>query len=197
MSEPNRATRRRVLRASGAVLVGGITGCSTSSASQSTQEGDLPDRVDVTMKSIPSVGYEPEVVHVAVGGTVVWTLESGSHDTTAYHPDTKPPRRLPEGVEAWASQTMSSVGATFEWTFDEPGVYDYIDTEAVCTSHASIGAMARVIVGWPDAENQPGLAPPQEGLPDLVQSKIRKHNPPTHELLEAGPGGESRVTFDS
>lgn len=186
-----------MLAASGTALAGAFAGCGATPGSGAEEtdggsagEGALPDRADVTMMSIPQVKFDPEVVHVGVGGTVVWTLESGSHDTTAYHPDTKPPCRMPEDAEPWQSPTLSSVGETFEHTFERAGVYDYLDTEAVCTKHASIGAMGRVVVGWPDPEGQPGLASPQEELPDLIRSKIEDFNPRTRELLAAGPGGE-------
>ena len=205
-------TRRAVLAASGAALATAVAGCTTSTGDSATggaagddgASGDaesgttggeesgsgLPGRVEVTMMSIPQVKFEPEMVHIGVGGTVSWKLESGSHDTTAYHPETKPPCRMPEDADPWQSPTLSSVGETFEHTFEQPGVYDYLDTEAVCTKHSSIGAMGRVVVGWPDPEGQPALAPPQAELPDLIQSKIEDFNPRTRELLADGPDAE-------
>lgn len=208
-------TRREVL-AGGALSLGAVlTGCSTAeSASETaprstttetasdtgtatatgprTAENGLSLRAEVTMESMPRIQFDPRVVHVAVGGTVVWRLDSGSHDTTAYHPDVKPPRRqggpvatrIPERTEPWGSEVLSHVGSTFEWTFAEPGVYDYVDTEAVCTEHAMVGNMGRVVVGWPDPEGQPALEPPQEFLPQLIKDKIEELNPPTRELLE-------------
>lgn len=185
-------TRRRVLKTSGAILVSTLAGCQSISGSSTTDDSGLPDHVEVTMTSIPRIKFDPDFVHIAVGGTVVWKLESGSHDTTAYHPDTKPPLRMPRDAEPWASPVLSTVGETFEWTFEKPGVYDYVDTEAVCTRHASVGTMGRVIVGWPDPEGQPGLAPPQEDLPRLIKGKIETFNPRTRELLAEGPNGDTK-----
>jgi plastocyanin len=145
------------------------------------------------MESSPRIRFNPRLVQVAIGGTVVWTLDTGSHDTTAYHPETKPPRggeqppvRIPHDAEPWASPTLSQVGETFEWTFETPGVYDYIDTEAVCTSHAMVGNVGRVVVGWPDPEGQPALEPPQERLPSLVRDNLVTLNDRTRDLLATG-----------
>jgi plastocyanin len=211
-------TTRRAVLAGGALSLGTIlAGCSTAESARETTanptgtdgratadsgsatasgpqtaESGLSIRAEVAMESMPMIKFDPRVVHIAVGGTVVWRLDSGSHDTTAYHPDVKAPRRqdgpvatrIPEGTEPWGSEVLSHVGATFEWTFEEPGVYDYVDTEAVCTEHAMVGNMGRVIVGWPDPAGQPALEPPQEVLPELIRQKIQEVNPLTRELLE-------------
>jgi len=138
------------------------------------------------MTTTPTPMFEPRLAHVAVGGTVVWRLESGSHDTVAYHPDTYGPARIPPSAEPWASEKLSSVGETFERTFDAAGVYDYVDTEAVCVAHEVVGNVGRVVVGWPDydPEAQPALRPPQEELPSIAQTKIEDLNDETRTLLE-------------
>lgn len=152
--------------------------------------------VEVSMESMPQIRYDPVLAHIAVGGTVTWTLDSGSHDTTAYHPETKPPNRIPDGAEPWASPVLSRIGESFEVTFEVPGVYDYLDTEVVCTSHAMVGNMGRIVVGWPDPEGQPALQPPQDELPSLVRDKIRELNPRTRELLTNGPPKGSTTNAD-
>jgi plastocyanin len=201
-------TRRQVLAAGGTALAVSIAGCATGGSGDGTPTDSgggattrsetaasgLPMRVDVSMTSTPRIEFDPRLVQVAVGGTVVWTLDSGSHDTTAYHPETKPPRagepaprRIPDDADPWASPTLSQVGATFEWTFETPGVYDYIDTEAVCTSHAMVGNVGRVVVGWPDPDGQPALEPPQDRLPSLVADNIVTLNERTRDLLADRP----------
>ncbi|AFK18233.1 halocyanin precursor-like protein [Haloferax mediterranei ATCC 33500] len=137
------------------------------------------------MTSRPTPKFEPRLTHVAVGGTVVWTLESGDHDSTAYHPDTYGPNRIPPDAEPWASETMSAVGETFEWTFDTPGVYDYVDTQAVCTAHEQIGNVGRIVVGNPelDPDAQPALRPPQSELPRIARTRLEELNEQTHSLL--------------
>ena len=183
MTDPRTASRRRFLASTGGVLVAGaLAGCLGDSSSSDT---DLPSRVEVEMTSRPTPKFEPRLVHVAVGGTVVWTHSSGDHDTTAYHEDTYGPNRIPPDAEPWASETLNNVGETYELTFDTPGVYDYVDTQAVCTSHEQVGNVGSVVVGWPeyDLEQQPGLRPPQEELPSIARSRLEKLNEQARVLL--------------
>lgn len=116
--------------------------------------------------------FHPHVAWVEVGGTVTWTLDSGVHTTAAYHPDNGDrPQRIPDGADPWDSGTVAEEGATFEVTFDTEGVYDYY-----CAPHEATGMLGSVIVGEPDAHDQPGLAEPQSGLPDGAQSKLTELN---------------------
>ena len=115
--------------------------------------------------------FEPHVVHVEVGGTVTWHNESGSHSTTAYHPDNDAPRRVPEGTSAWDSGVYSESGATFERAFEEPGVYDYY-----CTPHGPVGMIGTVVVGDPGPSGQSGLQPPGDELSDAASAKIESLN---------------------
>jgi plastocyanin len=182
MTDTRTPSRRRFLAsASGALVAGTLGGCLGGSSSGT----DLPSRVEVEMTSRPTPKFEPRLVHVAVGGTVVWTHSSGDHDTTAYHEDTYGPTRIPPDAEPWASTTMSSVGETYERTFDTPGVYDYVDTQAVCTAHEQIGNVGSIVVGLPeyDPERQPGLRPPQEELPSIARSRLEELNEQTRVLL--------------
>lgn len=137
------------------------------------------------MTSRPTPKFEPRLAHVAVGGTVVWTHRSGDHDTTAYHEETYGPNRIPPDAEPWASETLNAVGENFEQTFDTPGVYDYVDTQAVCTAHEQIGNVGSIVVGWPeyDPEQQPGLQPPQEELPSIARSRLEELNEQARSLL--------------
>lgn len=184
MTAPNPVTRRRLLGAGAGLLVSAsLGGCLGEGAAGG--EPSLPDAVEVTMTSMPMPKFEPRLAHVAVGGTVTWTHHSGDHDTTSYHPDTYGPMRIPPDAEPWASRTLNAVGESFEHRFDLAGVYDYVDTQAVCTAHEGIGNVGRVVVGWPayDPEAQPALRPPQESLPRIARSRIEELNEETRTLL--------------
>jgi plastocyanin len=122
--------------------------------------------------------FKPHVVWIKPGGTVTWALESGTHSTTAYHPNNDKPLRIPEGGSAWNSGTLSKQGVTFEHTFDTKGVYDYF-----CIPHESLGMVGSVIVGRPEPSGQPGLEPPQAKLPKQAQQKIKKLNEMEREIL--------------
>ncbi|WP_323849387.1 MULTISPECIES: hypothetical protein [Haloferax] len=60
--------------------------------------GSPTDTAEVKMVTTDN-GYhfEPHVVRVNVGGTVTFHNESGTHSTTAYHPDNDQPQLVPDG----------------------------------------------------------------------------------------------------
>jgi plastocyanin len=115
--------------------------------------------------------FEPHVVRVNVGGTVTWHNESGSHSTTAYHPDNDQPQLVPDGAAAWDSGILSEQGATFEHTFETEGVYHYY-----CTPHESLGMIGSVIVGEPDPHEQVALEEPPADKPERVREKLEELN---------------------
>ncbi|MFT4921521.1 MAG: plastocyanin [Haloarculaceae archaeon] len=115
--------------------------------------------------------FEPHVVRVNVGGTVTWNNESGSHSTTAYHPDNDQPQLVPDGAAAWDSGIVSEQGATFEHTFETEGVYHYY-----CTPHESLGMLGSVIVGEPDPHEQVALEEPPADKPESVREKLDELN---------------------
>ena len=179
-------TRRSLLAASGSLVASSaLSGCLGSGSDPATGDGGLPTDVEVTMTSTPSPLFDPRLVHVGVGATVVWKLHSGDHDTTAYHPETYGPLRIPEAAEPWASPQLTAVGETFEHTFEIEGVYDYVDTTAVCIAHEVIGNVGRVIVGWPDFDPgvEPALREPQAELPDVARTRLAELNEQTREIL--------------
>lgn len=122
--------------------------------------------------------FDPHVVWVKKGGTVTWTLESGVHSTTAYHPDNDKPLRIPKGAKPWNSEILTTQGQTFEHTFAVEGVYDYF-----CIPHESMGMIGSVIVGTPKPTGQPALEPPQASLPEQAQAKITELNATVTEAL--------------
>ncbi|RQG90676.1 halocyanin [Natrarchaeobius chitinivorans] len=189
MVVPITLSRRRLLAASACCGAGTLAGCL---ATESGDDGGLPMQVTVEMMSQPQPQFEPRLVHIAVGGTVEWKLHSGDHDATAYHPDTHGPLRIPETAESWASPELTAVGSTYERTFEAEGVYDYVDTTAVCIAHEVVGSVGRIIVGWPDydPETEPALREPQEELPNVARSRIADLNEQTREILTEEPPGD-------
>lgn len=58
---------------------------------------------------------------IQVGDTIRWVWEEGYHDTTA----------VSGQLEYWKSETRSQYGFTFEHTFTNEGVFEYL-----CSQHA-------------------------------------------------------------
>lgn len=111
--------------------------------------------------------FKPHLVWIEPGGTVTWRLESGSHDAVAYHPDNDKPLRMPQEAEPWNIELLSEEGTTAEHTFETEGVYDYY-----CTPHENLGMVGTVIVGHPDAHEQPALEDPQSSLPEGARTEL-------------------------
>jgi plastocyanin len=122
--------------------------------------------------------YGPHVVWIESGGTVTWELESGTHDVTAYHPDNDKLLRIPEAADSWSTELLSDHGTTFERTFETEGVYDYF-----CTPHEAVGMVGTVIVGEPEAHDQPGLEEPDGSLPEGARSELTDLNKKVNEAL--------------
>lgn len=128
--------------------------------------------------------FDPHVTWVTVGGTVTWTLESGSHTATAYHPGNDEPRLVPEGSTAWDSGTLAEEGETFEHTFDTEGIYHYF-----CEPHEQLGMIATVIVGEPHPDDQFALQEMPSEKPDEVHGKLEELNEMCRSIL-SGNGHE-------
>lgn len=182
------ATRRKFLQLTASASALGIAGCSSSTTSDSHEddgngnqghshegENTIDDPIEqATVNLVSKDGgfhFEPHVIRVKEGGTVTWNNESGSHSTTAYHPDNDKPLRVPEDATAWDSGVLSKSGTTFEHTFKVAGVYDYF-----CTPHEGTGMIGSVVVGDPEVADQPGLKSPQDGIPSEAQTKIKDLN---------------------
>jgi plastocyanin len=134
--------------------------------------GAPADAIEVEMVSTDSgEHFEPHVVRVNAGGTVTWHNESGTHSTTAYHPDNDQPRLVPDGAAAWDSGILTEEGATFEHTFETEGVYHYY-----CTPHEVLGMIGTVIVGEPDPHEQVALEEPPADKPERVREKLAELN---------------------
>jgi plastocyanin len=115
---------------------------------------------------------------VEPGTTVVWQLVQGSHSTTAYAEANGGPHRIPREASGWDSGVVSEPGATFERTFNVPGIYDYH-----CTPHEGLGMVGRLVVGFPDLGSQPALAEPEDSLPPASRTVISGLNAATRVLF--------------
>ncbi|QIO24877.1 plastocyanin/azurin family copper-binding protein [Haloarcula sp. JP-L23] len=106
--------------------------------------------------------FDPIGLHVEPGTTVRFELAAGAHSATAYE------NRIPADASAFDSGTISS--GAFEYTFEEPGTYDYY-----CIPHKSVGMVGRIVVGSPGgpAESSPipdGDVPESDAI--VVQGAI-------------------------
>ena len=96
--------------------------------------------------------------------------DHGLHPSNASHP-----LRIPEAAEAWDSGTLYQPGASFEKTFTEEGVYDYL-----CKPHEENGMAGQIVVGalvgpgarpfgyWTDAPD----APDWSSVPSAVRQTL-------------------------
>jgi plastocyanin len=201
-------TRRRFLAGAGVAGAIGLAGC-TGSADQGNSSGDDGNEstggghegshgslegpsasATVTMATTDDGShFEPHVAWVEPGASITWELESGTHTTTAYAAETDNPQRIPEAANSWDSGTLSESGATFEHTFETPGVYDYL-----CVPHEATGMIGTVIVGSPGTDGQPGLQPPQDALSAAAAEKIESLN---QRVTDALDGADKRDRNES
>ena len=152
MTRNDRIDRRRFVQLTGAVAVSiALAGCSDDGGGDPAFLDDEPDyggwfddvdnyegTVDATDSDEVSVdvgaegglSYSPPAVAVSPGTTVVWewTGEGGDHNVAAE-----------DG--SFQSETVGDEGFTFEHTFEEPGIYEY-----VCTPHEAVGMKGAIVV---------------------------------------------------
>lgn len=140
--------RRTVLRLSGAALAAGAAGCGGSPP----DGGEPPtgDAEPTTVAMTDDLNFDPEVVRIGTGETVVWeTTGAVPHSATAYEDD------LPEGAAYFASgdfETEAAArsaypsggsvgeGETYSHTFETAGEYLYF-----CIPHEA-GMRGTVVV---------------------------------------------------
>lgn len=143
--------RRAFLKRAGLLTAGGMTGVGSASAQRDTS-------LEVGMYTEDGEYYfDPVGLHVEPGETVTWINESGAHTTTSYSPENPSAsvRRIPDGADPWHSQTFTESGATFEYTFEVEGTYEYY-----CVPHKTLGMVGRIICG------EPGGIGEEEPIPD-------------------------------
>ncbi|ELZ52536.1 MULTISPECIES: halocyanin domain-containing protein [Halorubrum] len=97
---------------------------------EQTVDATGQDEVTVDVGAGDGLAFGPAAVAVSPGTTVVWewTGQGGGHNVAAESGD-------------FESETVQEEGHTFEYTFEEPGTYEY-----VCTPHSSVGMKGAVVV---------------------------------------------------
>lgn len=156
--------REFITTVSGAVVggLGGIAGCTAPEAGEGSSDGrDLPTEIRLITEG-DEFYFDPIGLFVPPGTTITWVLESGTHSTTAYAEGNGPAgvTRIPDGATAWDSGVLTDPEATFEYTFETQGTYDYF-----CIPHKVLGMVGRIVV---DAAGGPaeGSMPPDGDVPD-------------------------------
>jgi plastocyanin len=149
--------------------------------------GTPADSFTVEISSRPFPEFKPQIIHVTPGTTVEWLVETGRHDVTGYHEAEHPPHRTTDGAGPWGSDLLTGPGSTYQCTFEQEGIYDYVDTQQVCVSHEIAGNVGRVVVGWPDPNGEPAMTEPPAELPSQVRKALEQFNEQSRPVLEAGP----------
>ncbi|WP_135851289.1 plastocyanin/azurin family copper-binding protein [Halorussus salinus] len=108
--------------------------------------------------------FDPIGLFVEPGTTVEWVNEAGAHSSTAYAEGNGGAEvtRIPNDAEPWNSGILAEQGATFSYTFEVQGTYDYF-----CIPHKTLGMIARIVCGEPgDVEGDPpdGAVPSEQAI---------------------------------
>jgi len=146
-SMDDKTDRRGFLTAAaGATAVG--VGAGSVAGQEDSTDVEVEDGVyEVEMRTDGSeYVFDPIGLHVEPGDTVRWVNVSGAHSATAYAEGSgsATERRIPEGAEPWNSGVKAEPGATFEYTFEQEGTYDYF-----CIPHKTLGMVGRIVCGEP------------------------------------------------
>lgn len=157
-------TRRRFLRRAGAASAGLLAARPVAAAGSGTTH-----KVGMYMDG-GEYYFDPIGLHVDPGDTVTWVNKSGDHSTTSYtkdNPRYDGQRLIPEDADSWDSGVLEGDGATFSYTFDVEGTYDYF-----CKPHKTLGMVGRVVCGSPggpgeensipDSDTPRGIMPPSD-----------------------------------
>jgi plastocyanin len=82
-------------------------------------------RAEMHMVSVEDFVFNPSVVNVNVGDTIMWNWSSGNHTTTSLS--------VPAGAITWDEQ-INNNHTVFIYVISQPGIYNY-----ECSYHASMG----------------------------------------------------------
>ncbi len=127
-------TRRETLASAGVVIAAALAGCGDAGVPGDEDEERVDrtgeETVDVVVGSDGGFGFDPANVVVDVGTTLRWEWngDGGAHNVV-------------EVNDAFESELVDEAGFTFEYTFDEPGTFEY-----VCTPHQTQGMVGVVEV---------------------------------------------------
>ena len=185
--------------AAGAAAVGVGAGAGTGTAvGQDASDVEVEDGVyEVEMRTEGSEYlFDPIGLHVEPGDTVRWVNVSGSHSATAYAEDngSASMRLIPEGAEPWNSEIQTEEGATFEYTFEEEGTYDYF-----CIPHKSLGMVGRIVCGEPGGPAEESENPDAGNIPSgefpssdaIVENEVLAYPYDPSDTGGGGDGSES------
>lgn len=170
--------RRRFLTGIGTASVIGLAGCGGNGGEESPEEsptdggGGSPtdgggggngggNQVQMITEGSDYI-FDPIGLFVESGTTVTFVNSSGAHSSTSYNEGNggATTTRIPQEAESWNSETLSSQGATFDYTFDVAGTYDYF-----CIPHKALGMVGRVVVDEPGGPAE-GSMPPDGDVPE-------------------------------
>lgn len=115
--------------------------------------------------------FEPAVIRIQPGDVIRFEVVEGLHTVTAYHPDNRRPRRMPENAQSFDSGLLSK-GQSWWLTIDELGVYDYF-----CLPHERLGHAGRILAG--DVNSAPDY--PNGRIPEPVLKTLNRE---TKKFLE-------------
>ena len=107
----------------------------------------VPNSTDTLRIEVKGTGngsearFEPAVAKVQPGTVIEFTVTEGLHTVTAYHPDNRRPRRIPESVDSFDSGLLKP-GESWLLKIDSDGVYDYF-----CLPHERMGHAGRIVSG--------------------------------------------------
>jgi plastocyanin len=124
--------------------------------------------------------YDPPGLFLQPGDRVAWVMVedhlADGHSATAYHPEFDKELRIPETAQAWSSELLKTIDASYEHMFESIGIHDYF-----CIPHEDVGMVGRLIVR---EATGPGAKPLSQGISPAGQSIM----PSVEELL--GPAGQ-------
>ncbi|HVF53364.1 MAG TPA: plastocyanin/azurin family copper-binding protein [Actinomycetota bacterium] len=133
MSQTSRFKRPAVLVMAASIALGAAA-CSEPSSSASVASGSTGEAVDVV-----NISFATDPIEIDAGTEVIWTnRDEGVHHTvTSGTPGDKGVPGLGEEKEASPDGLfdgdLPDAGASFGFTFDDPGTYAYY-----CTVHSSM-----------------------------------------------------------
>lgn len=171
-----RVSRRKAIAATGLAGVGSLAGC-LGFLIVENDEVEIVSDLTVGVGPDRADDFDPQLGHIEEGGSVTFEWRSGNHDVTSFHIENDVPDRAPEGTIPF-SQDLQGPGEELAVDLDEEGIYDVL-----CVRHERVGMGMKLIVGWPDPDDQPGLAPPQEALSDAMQERLGELNEMALEIL--------------
>jgi len=139
-------------------------GGDTTTTESDAEGGGTPQVAMITEGS--EYYFDPIGQFVEPGTTVEWVNESGAHSSTAYAEGNGGAEvtRIPDEADPWNSEILSEEGATFSYTFEVQGTYDYF-----CIPHKTLGMIARIVCGEPSGleDNPPdGEVPSEQAIVD-------------------------------